>query len=93
MILTSAILLYLFPALWMLFRKRWPVRAGLSMIGACVLPFLSLLTTDEPMGPGGGILILAILPFVALALLIILVGTIQALVRQVRARRHISVGL
>ncbi len=89
MLITSAFLLYLFPGFWMLFRKRWPIRAGLAMLCACILPFGPLFWSDEPIAPGTGMLILAVLPFVALALLIILAGGVRVIVRQARLGRPV----
>ena len=93
MILAAAILIYWFAAFWMLFAMGWPIRAGLLMIIACVLPFSPLFVTDEPIGPGTGLLALATLPFIVLALLAVLVGTVKAVARKLRVSSRSSAGL
>ena len=77
----AAVLLYIFPPLWMLVRKGWPIRAGLTMLAASLLLLLPMIGTVNELPPAAGILAFAFVPFVLLAIAVICGGLIAALVR------------
>jgi hypothetical protein len=70
----------------MLTRKGWPIRAGLTMLLASLLPLAPILFVDGEISPGTGIHMLAAASFVLLALLTIGGGVVVALIRAARRR-------
>ena len=75
-IVWAAVLLYIVPPLWMLAGKGWPVRAGLTMLAASLLPFAAMVASGEGRSPGAGMAAFMLGPFVLVALLTIAGGAI-----------------
>lgn len=75
-IIWTAVLLYIFPPIWMLARKGWPVRAGLTMLVASLLPVASMAASGDDLTPGAGVAVFMLAPFVLIALLTIAGGVI-----------------
>ena len=75
-IIWAAVLLYIVPPAWMLARKGWPVRAGLTMLAASLLPIIAMAASREGLSPGAGVALFMLGPFVLIALLTILGGMI-----------------
>ena len=82
----AAVLLYIFPPPWMLVRKGWPIRAGLTMLAASLLPLLPMIGTERELPPGAGIPAFALAPFVLLAMVVICGGVLAGFVRFYRRR-------
>ena len=82
----AALLLYIFLPLWMVVRKGWPIRAGLTMLLASLIPLVPILFVEGEYPPGAGLLLLVVAPFVLLALLAIIAGILAAALRTVRRR-------
>jgi hypothetical protein len=85
-IVWAAGLLYIVPPAWMLARKGWPVRAGLTMLAASLLPVAAMLAAGEDLPPGAGLALLMLAPFVLVALLTIPGGALANALRAHRLR-------
>lgn len=86
LVLWAAALLYIFPPLWMMIRRGWPIRAGLTMVAAALLPWVEAFAfKDGPWPPGAGIA----MAFTAM-LLFIAVATIATVIVLALVRLHRS---
>lgn len=83
-IVWAAVLLYIFPPIWMLVRKGWPVSAGLTMLVASMLPIAAMVASGEDLSPGAGMAVLMLAPFVLIALLTIGGGVIADTIRALK---------
>lgn len=79
--------LYILLPVWLLSRG-WPTRAGVAMIVAALLPWIVwLFALSEPLGPGAGIALLLTACMLLLALVPLVIGIMQTVMRAVKARR------
>jgi len=83
-IVWAAVLLYIVPPIWMLVRKGWPVRAGLTMLVAAMLPVAAMVASGEDLSPGAGMAVLMLAALVLIALLTIGGGVIANRIRALK---------
>lgn len=86
--ITAITVLLFIPPIWML-SKGWPIRAGLAMLLAVLLPIAAMLAAYDDLPPGVGMVLFAAIPFLIVAMLVLAGGIIAAAVRL--AKRHSSV--
>jgi hypothetical protein len=82
-------LLFLGPPVWMA-SKGWPIRAGLTMLLAAILPTAVMVAETDDLPPGAGFVIFVAIPFVLIALLTIIGGIVAAVVRAIQRARSIA---
>ena len=81
-----SMLLYVILPAWMLSRG-WPIRAGIAMMVAALLPWAVLFATEPPpWGPGAGIALMITAAMLLLALVPIAIGIGSAMLRLLRKR-------
>jgi hypothetical protein len=86
LVVPISILLYLILPAWMLSRG-WPIRAGIAMMFAALLPWAVVFATEPPpWEPGAGIALMFTAAMLLLAFVPIAIGIGYAMLRLLRKR-------